>query len=259
MKKFIVPFVIVIFLASCASKKDVIYYQDIDETQLQDVSEIKPKVKIEMNDILQVNIKTANPESTIPFMKENIGVGSAMTFGNQPEALMLQGYIVDEYGEIQMPVIGKVQVEGLSRQQAEKKIKTKLSGYLIDPFVSVKFLNYKYTVQGEVNVPGTYLVFEPNLTLPQALGRAGDLTIRGRRDNILIIRTIGDERIVRRIDLTKSDWMNSPFYFIKQNDIIYVEPNSPRVKNSGFIPDANVVISAISITITIILSFILTN
>jgi polysaccharide export outer membrane protein len=259
MKKYTLPLILAILLASCASKKDVIYYQDIDDVQLQDVSDIKPKVKIELNDILQVDIKTLNPESTVPFVKQNVTAGGAGGNANNPDLMKLQGYIVNEYGEIDMPVIGKVQVEGLTVQQAEKKIKERLSGYLKDPYVAVMFLNFKFTVQGEVNVPGTYEVFDPNLTLLQALGRAGDLTIRGRRDNILIIRTIGEERIVRRIDLTRSDWMNSPFYFIKQNDLIYVEPNKPQVKTAGFIPDASAVISVISISITIILSFILTR
>lgn len=259
MKNFILPVILVVLLVSCASKKDVIYYQDVDDVEFQDVSSIKPKVRIELNDILQVDIKTLNAESTIPFMKQNVstvGVGNNMM---QPDLLKLRGYIVDEYGEIDMPVIGAVQVEGLTRQQAEKKIKARLSGFLKDPYVAVRFLNFKYTIQGEVSRPGTYEVFDPNLTLLQALGIAGDLTIRGRRDNILIIRTTGEERIVRRIDLRKSDWMNSPFYFIKQNDLIYVEPNKPQVKTAGFIPDASAVISVISISITIILSFILTR
>ena len=260
MKKYILPLIFTILLVSCASKKDVIYYQDIDDTQLQEVSDIKPKVKIELNDILQVDIKTLNAESTIPFMKQNVNTVAGNAGGAmQPDILKLQGYIVDEYGEIEMPVIGKVQVEGLTMQQAEKKIKARLSGFLKDPYVAVRFLNFKFTIQGEVQRPGTYEVFDPNLTLLQALGISGDLTIRGRRDNILIIRTTGEERVARRIDITKSDWMNSPFYFVKQNDLIYVEPNKPQVKTAGFIPDASAVISVISISITIILSFILTR
>jgi len=259
MKKFILPLIFTILLVSCASKKDVIYYQDIDDAEFQEVSDIKPKVKIELNDILQVDIKTLNAESTIPFMKQNVTAVGGNAGAMQPDILKLQGYIVDEYGEIEMPVIGKVQVEGLTMQQAEEKIKSRLSGFLKDPYVAVRFLNFKYTIQGEVQRPGTYEVFDPNLTLLQALGIAGDLTIRGRRDNILIIRTTGEERVVRRIDLTKSDWMNSPFYFVKQNDLIYIEPNKPQVKTAGFIPDSSAVISVISISITIILSFILTQ
>jgi polysaccharide export outer membrane protein len=251
MKQILLPLSFLFLLGSCASKKDVIYYQDIDDAQLQDINIIKPKAKIEINDILQVDIKTLNPESTLPFMKQNMQQAGG---GNmQPGIVALQGYIVNEYGEIEMPVIGKVQVNGLTREQSEKKIKSKLSGYLKDPYVSVRILNYKFTIQGEVVAPGTYEIFDPNLTLLQALGSAGDLTINGNRENVLIIRTIGSQRVVRRIDLTKTDWMNSPFYFIKQNDYIYVEPNNPRVKNAGFVTGLGPLLSIISFALTITL------
>jgi polysaccharide export outer membrane protein len=192
-------------------------------------------------------------------MKQNVGQGMGAGMGMQPGMVSLQGYIVNEYGEIEMPVIGRVQVGNLTLEQAEKKIKSKLSSYLKDPYVSVRHLNYKFTIQGEILRPGTYEIFDPNLTLLQALGMAGDLTIRGKRENILIIRTIGNERIVRRIDLTKTDWMNSPFYFIKQNDYIYVEPNNPQVKSAGFIGNVGTLLSAISFLTSLALIFITTR
>jgi len=248
---------LVLFLGSCASKKDIIYYQDADDAQFQNVSDIKPKVKIQLNDILQVDIKTLNPESTIPFMKQGMGQGGVGGGGGGQQGLIkLQGYIVDEYGEIEMPIIGRVQVNGLTRQQAEKKIKSKLSGFLKDPYVSVRLLNFKYTIQGEVKNPGTYEVLEPNLTLLQALGQAGDLTINGKRENVMIIRTVGEQRIVRRIDLTQTDWMNSPFYFVKQNDYIYVEPNGPAIKRAGYIPSLGALLGTITGIIGIGLIFI---
>lgn len=257
MIKNILYLALVVFLGSCSTKKDIIYFQDADDAQFQNVSDIKPKVKIQLNDILQVDIKTLNPESTIPFMKQGMGQGGAGGgAGGQQGMIKLQGYIVDEYGEIEMPIIGRVQVNGLTRQQAEKKIKSKLSGFLKDPYVSVRLLNFKYTIQGEVRSPGTYEVLEPNFTLLQALGQAGDLTINGKRDNVMILRTVGEQRIVRRIDLTKSDWMNSPFYFIKQNDYIYVEPNGPAVKKAGYIPSLGALLGTISGIIGISLIFL---
>lgn len=260
MKRFLLTFSVLILLASCASKKDIIYYQDIDERQFQKVDIIKPKPKIEVNDILQVNIQTINPESAQPFMKQNaMGMGAGGGGGGQAGMINLQGYIVNEFGEIEMPIIGRIQVNNLTREQAEKKIKNKLLGYLKDPYVSVRILNYKFTIQGEVNNPGTFEVFDPNLTLLQALGMAGDLTIRGKRNDILIIRTIGSERIVRRIDLTKTDWMNSPFYFIKQNDYIYVEPNDPQVKSAGFISNIGTLMSVVSFALTLTLIFVTTR
>lgn len=253
MKKILLYFSILILLGSCASKKDIIYFQDIDDIQFQNVDIVKPKPKIEINDIIKVDIKTINPESTRPFEKQSMMAGGGGGMGMMQGAMNLMGYIVNEYGEIEMPVVGRIQVHNLTREQAERKIKSKLSGFLKDPYVSVRILNYKFTVQGEVKQPGTFEIFDPNLTLLQALGMAGDLSIRGRRDNVLIIRTIGNERIVRRIDLTKSDWMNSPFYFVKQNDYIYVEPNNPQVKSAGFITNVGTLIAALSFITSMVL------
>lgn len=247
MSKLIVICLTVIFLSSCASKKDVIYLQDIDNSQLDNITKIKPKPKVQISDILKIDIKTLDTESVIPFTKTLAPSNS----GNQQVGLLkLQGYLVDEDGYIDMPEIGKVQVAGLSVTQAEEKVKAKLSSYLINPYISIRIVNYKFTIQGEVNNPGTYEITEPNFTLLQALGMAGDLSIRGRRDNIVIVRTLDNERITKRIDLTKSDWMNSDFYFIRQNDWIYIEPNNPEVKTAGFIGNVGILTSVASILLS---------
>lgn len=262
MKNILFYLSFLFILGSCSTKKEIVYYQDIDETQFQDVKEIKPRVKIEVNDILQVDIKTIDPESTLPFMKQQMGMGGGAGGAGgmmQPGIIKLQGYIVDEFGEIEMPIIGKVQVDGLVREQVERKIKSKLSVYLKNPYVSVRFLNFKFTIQGEVRNPGTFEVLEPNFTLLQALGLAGDLTIRGKRENVLIIRTVNNQRVARRIDLTKTDWMNSPYYFVKQNDYIYVEPNNPKVKTAGYIDNVGTLISSLSFLTSLVLIFLTVN
>ena len=257
MKNIIICLLLLILLGSCATKKDIIYYQDIDDKELSDINDIQPKTEIEINDILQVTIQTLNPESAIPFNKTSgMGGGAGSTGGGgggQSGFIKLQGYVVDQSGEIDMPVIGKVRIVGLSIEDAERKIKAKLISYLKNPYVSVRYLNYKFTVQGEVRNPGTFEVFESNVTLPQALGLAGDLTIKGKREDILIIRTLGNQRIVRRIDMTQSDWMNSPFYFIRQNDVIYVEPNKPQVSTAGYITGVGPLLGLVSFAITITL------
>ncbi|RRO19646.1 polysaccharide biosynthesis/export family protein [Flavobacteriaceae bacterium 14752] len=236
-----------ILFISCASKKDVIYLQDIDNSQLDNISKVKPQPKVQVTDILKIDIKALDPESVMPFTKSLMAGNS----GNQQVGLLkLQGYLVDEDGNVELPEIGKVEIAGLSLSQAEQKIKAKLSPYLKDPYVSIRILNFKFTIQGEVNQPGTYEITEPNFTLLQALGMAGDLTIRGRRDNIVIVRTLDNERITKRIDLTKSEWMNSDFYFIRQNDWIYVEPNNPQVKTAGFIGNVGILTSVASILLS---------
>jgi polysaccharide export outer membrane protein len=251
MKNIIVLLVCAVFISSCASKKDIIYYQGIDEMNLENLTEIQPEFEIQVNDVLQVSIKTLNPDSAIPFNK--MAGGGAMMGGAGgafPGLVQLMGYLVDKNGDIELPFVGKVKVSGLSLQESEELIKSKLLSYLKDPYVSVRLLNYKYTVQGEVTVPGTYETFDPNLTLIQALGNAGDLRINGERHNILVIRTLNNERIVKRIDLTDPNWMNSPFYFIKQNDVIYVQPNKPRVTSSGYIGNVGTLLSVASILLS---------
>jgi polysaccharide export outer membrane protein len=250
MKKIIASFICSILLISCANKKDIIYYQDIDKTELQNISQIKPKIYIQVGDILNIDLKTLNQESLIPFLKN--ANANQSTGSQQLHLLKIKGYLVDENGYIYLPVIDKVKVDGLTTREAEKLLKNKLSNYLKDPFVSIRIINFKFTVSGEVNKPGTYEISEPNFTLLQALNMAGDLNIRGRRDNIMIIRSEADKRITKRIDLTKSDWMNSPFYFIKQNDVIYVEPNNPQVKTAGFIGNVGVLTSVASIVLSAI-------
>jgi polysaccharide export outer membrane protein len=241
-KNILILVLIAIVISSCASKKDIVYYQGIDDIELESITEIQPEVEIQVNDVVQVDIKTLNPESAIPFNKQNPGQGMMMG-GNNPGMMQLMGYIVDRNGEIELPFVGKVKISGLSFVEAEEVIKSKLLSYLKDPFVSVRILNYKYTVQGEVLQPGTYETFDANLTMVQALGRAGEVNILGERKNILVIRTVNDERVVKRIDLTDPEWMNTPFYFVKQNDIIYVEPNSPRVTQSGYIGNLGMLLS----------------
>ena len=251
MKNYILVLLSLIILSSCSTRKSIVYLQDIDEAKLEDVNFIKPKVVIEINDILKIDVVTLDPESATPFSKS--GFQNGMGTGG---LVKLDGYMVDNEGDIELPLVGRINVLGLNLRQAEEKIKNSLTSYLKNPFVTVAFVNYKFTIQGSVVSPGTFEVFEPNLTLLQALGKAGDLTIRGRRDNILIIRTIGSKRITRRIDLTKSDWMNSPYYFIKQNDYIYVEPNKPQIKAAGFISGLGQLISVVSFALTLSLIFL---
>lgn len=249
MIKIFLKLLVFFLLVSCANKKDVVYYQDLDNTELQNINKIKPKIDIQIGDILNLDIKTLDETSLLPFVK---GSPNTQQGNQQIEVLKINGYLVDDNGNIDLPVVGKIKIKGLTTNEAEALIKSKLSTYLKDVFVNLRIINYKFTVSGEVNNPGTYEIAEPNYTLIQALGRAGDLTIRGRRKGIVIIRTEDDKRITKRIDLTKSDWMNTSFYYVKQNDVIYVEPNSPQVKTAGFIGNVGVLTSVASILLSAI-------
>ena len=248
MKKLTIIFLAFIVLASCTSRKKIVYFQDIDSTALEDVDNYSDQLEIATNDILNINVRTLNPDAALQFNPQ-AGQGQQNI---RLDILKVNGYLVKRDGTIDFPELGAIPVKGKSTKEVQRFLEKELQDYLKNPIVSVRVINYKFTVLGEVNRPGTYEIVEENYTLLQALGQAGGLTINGKRKNVLVIRHEDGERIAKRIDLTSSDWMNSPFYFVKQNDQIYVEPNNPQVKRAGFIGNASTVLSALSVILSAI-------
>ncbi len=248
MKKLTIIFLAFIVLASCTSRKKIVYFQDIDSTALEDVDNYSDQLEIATNDILNINVRTLNPDAALQFNPQ-AGQGQQNI---RLDILKVNGYLVKKDGTIDFPELGAIPVNGKSTKEVQRFLEKELQDYLKNPIVSVRVINYKFTVLGEVNRPGTYEIVEENYTLLQALGQAGGLTINGKRKNVLVIRHEDGERIAKRIDLTSSDWMNSPFYFVKQNDQIYVEPNNPQVKRAGFIGNASTVLSALSVILSAI-------
>ena len=248
MKKLTIIFLAFIVLASCTSRKKIVYFQDIDSTALEDVDNYSDQLEIATNDILNINVRTLNPDAALQFNPQ-AGQGQQNI---RLDILKVNGYLVKKDGTIDFPELGAIPVKGRSTKEVQRFLEKELQDYLKNPIVSVRVINYKFTVLGEVNRPGTYEIVEENYTLLQALGQAGGLTINGKRKNVLVIRHEDGERIAKRIDLTSSDWMNSPFYFVKQNDQIYVEPNNPQVKRAGFIGNASTVLSALSVILSAI-------
>lgn len=249
--KYLVLFFFSLLLFSCSTRKNVVYYQDIDSREFAPIEEINSHPKIQINDILNISTTALNPESVLPYTfntSEN-GGNQAM----QPDMLKLTGYLVNSDGQINFPQLGKVKVEGKTTQEIQDILEKKLSVFIKNPTVIVRLLNYKFTVQGEVLKPGTYEIIEENMTLPQALGFAGDLSINGRRDNIIIYRQEGEKREIKRIDLTQTDWMNTEYFYIRPNDIIYVEPNNPKVKSAGFIGGVGTLLSVASILLSAVI------
>jgi len=232
---------LVLFLASCATRKDVILFQDLEENISKEV--IYTARKIQINDILDIKISTINPETAIPY---NSGGSAAMA---SPQLLILQGYLVSVEGNISLPILGEIPVGNKTIFEIQNDIKTKLEedGHLLSPTVVVRILNAKVTILGEVNQPGTYGYTEQFITLPQALGYAGDVTISADRKQVWLIREVGGKRHYYKVDLTQTDWFDSPVYTIKQNDIIYVYPNDVKVKSAGFIGNTGTVLSVLSI------------
>ena len=247
MKNFLILLSVITLLTSCATKKEIVYFQDADNLAERKNSQTFEPI-IESNDILYVSISSMNEAVLMPF-KRSTGMEGNMSNSNAG----LQGYLVNVDGDIRFPVIGNVSVAGKTRGRVEAELKSKLSEFITDVVVDVRIMNFKITVIGEVNNPGVYSIADERVTLPQALGLAGDLSEDGRRDNILVIREINGQQQVSRIDLTKTEFFSSPYYFLKQNDVVYVEPSTKGVKKSGFIPDIPALLSLMTVVLSTII------
>jgi polysaccharide export outer membrane protein len=189
-------------------------------------------VRIQPDDLLEIGVYAEDPVAVAPFTLQGLserGIQEGVRAGNQ--------YLVDLSGDIEFPVLGKMHLGGLTVEQARDTFKHKLAGYLTNPIVNVRWLNFKFTVLGEVSRPATYTLPERSVTVLEAVGLAGDLTNYGNRKNILIIREQDGKREFGRVDLQDRGVFESPFYYLKQNDVIYVEP---RKQKTGIVSDQTV-------------------
>jgi polysaccharide export outer membrane protein len=258
MKKIISFAFLLLVLISCSTKKDIHYFQDIKDKPETEI--IYTQNKIQVNDILMITVSAMNPESALPFNATfyNSGTGSNGGAGtNGQNAMILNGYIVNADGNISMPILGNIQVLRKTTIEVEDLIEKILidQGQLNNPTVIVRVTNAKITILGDIGSPGTYPYLEPNITLLQAIGYAGDLSITGKRNNILIIREKDGKRTYGNIDMRKTDWFKSEYYYIKPNDIIYVYPNGPRVNSAGYITNYTGIVSAFFTALSIYLLF----
>lgn len=234
---------------SCTSKKQVLYMQDIDAYDISKVTSLDHI--IQENDILKINVSSINPDASIPYNKVSVS-GS---ISNNLEILQLEGYLVSDNKTINFPILGEISVADTTTKDLEGLIKDRLEleGHLIKPKVIVRLINAKFTILGEVNLPGTFTFTEKNISLLQALGLAGDLTIEGNRKDIIIIRQSERKRITARLDLTSADFLSSPYQNIQPNDVIIVNPNSKKVKSAGLIGDISTALSIASIVLSSII------
>ena len=242
--RIIILLLLIINLTSCASKKDVYYFQDINSSPLQNSFKF---LNIQPGDILDIQIKALNPESVLIFQKKSALVSQQ----GQVQNRSIDGYLVGENGTINLPIIGNVDASEKTTNTLTLEIQEALSPYIKSPSVNIRLLNFRVSVLGEVARPGTFTVLEERVSLPQVLGLAGDLTINGDRNHVLLIRNENNQTVNQVIDLTKSDFLDSPFYFLKQNDIIYVRPNNAKVKSSGLVSNASTLVSILSLAVSL--------
>lgn len=229
-------------LSSCVNTRNAVYLDNIGDTRIPiTLDDLEPV--IQKNDLLSITVSSPNPTATQIFNIPNVT-------GNEAT-----GYLVSQDGFIDFPMLGKVKAAGITKKQLKEDISSSItkSQLLTDPVVSIRYLNYKVTVLGEVAKPTVINVTSEKVSLLEALGFAGDMTVYAKRNNVMVIREEGGQRIVKRINLNSKELFTSPYYYLKSNDIVYVEPNKARVASAStsriWLPT---VMSAMALAATII-------
>ncbi|CAN5517982.1 polysaccharide biosynthesis/export family protein [soil metagenome] len=235
------------FIASCTPQKKLVYFQG----QVPSLKESAYKLKIYPGDILSIYIFAINAEA-FPFLPQP-GEKSVSDSRSSYE----RGYVVSETGEVKMPLIGIVNFNGLTIREAADLVELKFKAYMEDPIVAIRKLNFKVTVLGEVNKPGTYPIFNERATLPEVLGLAGDLTGFGNRTNVKIIREENNDSKQFTLDLTSANALSAETYFLHPDDIIYVEPTRKRAFQN--VSPTVTVFTSIITTAVLVFTFIITN
>ena len=238
---FTLIILVTILFSSCASKRNTVYFQS-DTNTINVPSKFNEEV-ITADDILNISVTALDMTSIAPFLKEKF-------YNSNMEQNLLDGYKVDANGDINFPLIGNIKVADLTTKQAAIKIQELLSKSIIDPIAKVSVLNYNITILGEVQNPGTFKLFDPKITIIQALGLAGDITIYGKKKNIKVIREINGNSVSTEVDLTNSNFISSDFYYLRKNDVVYVEPTFAQIKNSGYIGQITNITTILSLIFT---------
>ena len=232
-------------LSSCAPVKDIAYFQN---KVINDPEKIDKHagIVIQPKDMLSIVVSSRNPELALMFNLMTVQQlpGAEVSMGSGQQRLL--GYVVDNDGCIDFPVLGVLKVDGLTRWELSEMIKSRLvkEGYLTDAVVTVEFMNFKVSVLGEVTAPGTYSIEGDKVTILQALSLARDLTIYGQRENVSVIRERDGERTFYQVNLCDVDLFKSPAYYLQQNDVIYVEPSQEKARQST-IDDKNLRMTSI--------------
>lgn len=249
MKNRIFQFLCIISLlaiTACGSRKEIVYFQNQEQLTTSFEQYIP---KIQPTDQLAIVISAADVAAAAPF--NQLSTIQTTTNSNSLSPYS-PTYTVDENGNISLPMVGSIKLAGLTRSQAIETIKEKVSKYVVNPGVNVNFVNFRISVLGEVSRPGSFIVPTERITLLDALGMAGDLTIKGKRENITVIRESNGVKERYTVDLTSESALNSPVYYLAQNDVVYVEPNSAQVTASKFTPNYTLWISMAGVIISVI-------
>jgi polysaccharide export outer membrane protein len=248
--KAVLLFLFLVFFTSCVSPKKIIYLQDLDSslpTQKLNYTSI-----IKKDDILRITVASENMELVQPF---NQMINTTSQNGLIPMAQQqLFGYLVDNDGAIVFPILGVMQAAGQTRKELTDRIQTQIreGGFVKDAVVDIRIVNFKVTVLGEVNRPGTFTLDYNRITLLQVIGTAGDLTIYGNRKNVTVLRDVNGIQTTSTVDLTSASFIDSDFYYLQQNDVVVVEPNYAQIQAAGFNRNASLFVSIASVLLSLI-------
>jgi polysaccharide export outer membrane protein len=252
MKNFFLIIIVIISLNSCATKDEIVYFQNLEKLDtMEAIEHFEPR--IEVNDVLDIQVSSFNEDLAAPFqfqVNRQSGGGSGSAGQNRGP----MGYIVEVDGTIKFPVLGNLSVEGQTRRELEAFLTEELKEYVTDVVVRVRIINFRVTVLGET---GTSVIQVPNerITLPELIAMTGDITYNGKRENILVIRDNNGKKAYGRVDLTDVDLFKNPYYFLKQNDIVYVEPTYRTVKSAGFINSWQGLVSIFTTAFSLVILF----
>lgn len=249
LKAYLLLGIYVFYLSACGNTRKAIYFSENSKTEFAtDAPSLEPV--IQPNDLLSITVTSLNPQASEIFNSLNTNADRPSTA--TATTSQATGYLVDTEGNIKFPYLGELKAAGLTKKALQDGIRSEIlrRKLLLDPIVDIRYLNYKVSVLGEVTRPSVLTIPNEKITLLEALGLAGDLTIYAKRDNVLLIREENGKKTLARIDLTTSELFTSPYYYLKSNDIIYVEPNKTKINNASatkqWLP---IILSALSLAI----------
>ena len=249
MKKIIPLIALVIFVASCSTQKELSYLNNLYELGGENYFPMEvPDYKIQPRDILYVSVKAQTPEGTLSEMLSDRTSANMNYLTNEGSAYMV-GYSVDPEGDLTLPLLGKVPVEGMTVYEIRDLLQETVDSLFRHAYVEVGLMSFKFTVIGEVKAPGSYVNYNDQLTVLEAIGRAGGISETGTKEKILVIRPEGDQTVTYHIDLQDKSLLSSPAYFITPNDVVIVQPNPKKVFNLN-LPTISFVISTVTAAVT---------
>lgn len=247
MKNFFIILFFCGIISSCASKKEVLFFQDIENLSAVD-QQGNDETIIRVDDLLYIAITGNTPEVGALFNPiTNLPVAGVAAANNR-----LQTYIVEQDGTINFPLVGTINVAGETRQEVVEKLQKAASVYVKDPVVNLRIINFTISVLGEVARPGAFTITDERISVLEALGLAGDMTIFGERKNVKVIRETNGIKSYGELDFTSIDVVNSPYYYLQQNDVVLVAPNRAQIQSAAFNRNSTIFISIAGIIISVL-------